>query len=197
MRVGNITKAIAVAASVAWIAGCSSTSTTSDSSLSAAEQAAGASTQPVDVGSAVTTGGGADSGSMASSGSAGSLSDAGGMAPVKPMIDLSQLANVFYFDFDRAVIDSSLFADLNGHAEYIISNPSARVVLEGHADERGTREYNLALGERRAKAVQQYLQLQGVPGSQLEVVSYGEERPLAMGHAESFWSKNRRVEIKY
>ena len=72
----------------------------------------------------------------------------------------------------------------------------ARVVLEGHADERGTREYNMALGERRAKAVQRYLVLQGVSPAQLELVSYGEERPVAMGSSEESWAQNRRVELR-
>ena len=71
-----------------------------------------------------------------------------------------------------------------------------RVVLEGHADERGTREYNMALGERRAKAVQRYLVLQGVSPAQLELVSYGEERPVATGNDEQSWAQNRRVELR-
>ena len=71
------------------------------------------------------------------------------------------------------------------------------MVLEGHADERGTREYNIALGERRAKAVQKYMLLQGASQSQIDVISFGEERPVALGHDESAWSLNRRVEILY
>jgi len=70
-------------------------------------------------------------------------------------------------------------------------------VLEGHADERGTREYNMALGERRAKAVSRFLTVQGAGSNQIEVVSYGEERPAMMGHDEGSWSQNRRVELKY
>ena len=84
---------------------------------------------------------------------------------------------------------------LDVHARDLKSN-GARVVLEGHADERGTREYNMALGERRAKAVQRYLVLQGVSPAQLELVSYGEERPLAAGSGEESWAQNRRVELK-
>ncbi|MFJ3155896.1 peptidoglycan-associated lipoprotein Pal, partial [Pseudomonas protegens] len=72
----------------------------------------------------------------------------------------------------------------------------ARVVLEGNTDERGTREYNMALGERRAKAVQRYLVLQGVSPAQLELVSYGKERPVATGHDEQSWAQNRRVELR-
>ncbi|MBP7997581.1 MAG: OmpA family protein, partial [Thiopseudomonas sp.] len=81
------------------------------------------------------------------------------------------------------------------HARDLQGN-GARVVLEGHADERGTREYNMALGERRAQAVQRYLVLQGVSPAQLEPVSYGEERPVVIGHDDSAWSQNRRVELR-
>jgi peptidoglycan-associated lipoprotein len=84
---------------------------------------------------------------------------------------------------------------LDVHAKDLQGN-GARVVLEGHADERGTREYNMALGERRAKAVQRYLVLQGVSPAQLELVSYGEERAIATGNDESSWAQNRRVELR-
>ena len=86
---------------------------------------------------------------------------------------------------------------LNGHAAYLMANPSVKVKLEGHTDERGTREYNLALGERRGNSVQRYLSLQGVDASQLEVVSYGEERPAARGQSSDAYSKNRRVGFNY
>jgi len=106
-------------------------------------------------------------------------------------------SSIFYFEFDRAAIRSSEFASLKAHATYLASNPAAKARLEGHADERGTREYNIALGERRGKAVRKFLVSSGVKSSQLEVISYGEERAQNNGHNESSWSKNRRVEIKY
>ncbi|MNE20426.1 Outer membrane protein P6 precursor [compost metagenome] len=84
---------------------------------------------------------------------------------------------------------------LDVHAKDLKGN-GARVVLEGNTDERGTREYNMALGERRAKAVQRYLVLQGVSPAQLELVSYGEERPVATGNDEQSWAQNRRVELR-
>ena len=84
---------------------------------------------------------------------------------------------------------------LDVHAKDLKGN-GARVVLEGHADERGTREYNMALGERRAQAVQRYLVLQGVSQGQLELVSYGEERPSVTGSDEQSWAQNRRVELR-
>ena len=102
-----------------------------------------------------------------------------------------------YFDFDKANIRPDAYATLKAHAVYLSANAGARLRLDGHADERGTREYNLALGERRAKAAASYLSANGASRSQLEVISYGEERPAAMGSNESSWAKNRRVELKY
>ena len=83
------------------------------------------------------------------------------------------------------------------HARYLRANPNARVVLHGHTDERGTREYNMALGERRANAVQRFLNIQGVSPSQMSVVSYGEERPAVHGQSESAYAQNRRVVFDY
>ncbi|SFB90045.1 peptidoglycan-associated lipoprotein [Marinospirillum celere] len=103
-----------------------------------------------------------------------------------------------YFDFDKSNIRSEFYDDLNAHAAYLQANPDARVVLEGHTDERGTREYNMALGERRGNSVQRYLSLQGVSGDQMEVVSYGEERPVVRNaQTREDHAKNRRVEFIY
>lgn len=102
-----------------------------------------------------------------------------------------------YFDFDSSEIKPADREVITAHAKYLGSHPQAKVVLEGHADERGTREYNIALGERRAKAVQKFMLLQGASQSQIDVISFGEERPVALGHDESAWSVNRRVEILY
>ncbi len=104
---------------------------------------------------------------------------------------------VVYFDLDRTEIKSEFQSQIACHAEYLRQFPNARVNLEGHADERGTREYNLGLGERRGNAVQSALGSSGGSSSQLNVVSYGEERPVDRGHDDSAWSKNRRVEIVY
>lgn len=111
--------------------------------------------------------------------------------------DIAGLKTVFYFDFDQSTIKQEGLADLERHAAYLASHPSARVMLEGNTDERGTREYNMALGERRAEAVGRFLQINGVQPMQIETVSLGEERPAAFGHTESSWSQNRRVVIKY
>ena len=102
-----------------------------------------------------------------------------------------------YFGYDRSEIRPEFKDVLNAHAEYLISNPQARIVLEGNCDERGSVEYNLALGERRANTVKRYLIVQGANPRQLESVSFGEERPAVTGSNEASWAKNRRTEIKY
>ncbi len=104
---------------------------------------------------------------------------------------------VVYFDFDRSDIRPEFQAQISCHAEYLRQFPDAHVRLEGNTDERGSREYNLGLGERRGNAVDSALSAAGVSSSQLEVISYGEERPTCREHNESCWSKNRRVEIVY
>jgi peptidoglycan-associated lipoprotein len=104
---------------------------------------------------------------------------------------------VVYFDLDRTEIKPEFQAQIACHAAYLRQFPEARVRLEGNADERGSREYNLGLGERRGNAVQSALSAAGGASSQLNVVSYGEERPVCRQHDESCWSKNRRVEIIY
>ena len=107
----------------------------------------------------------------------------------------ANLASTIYFSFDQATLATDSRDLLDQHAERLIASGDA-AVLEGHADERGTREYNIALGERRANSVADYLVLKGVARSQLEVVSYGEERPAVEGSNEFSWAKNRRVEIR-
>lgn len=104
---------------------------------------------------------------------------------------------VIYFDFDRADVNPEQREIIEAHAAYLAEHRDARVVLEGHTDERGSREYNMGLGERRANAVRSLLTLNGAPGSRVEVVSFGEERPVAMGQDEGSWRLNRRVEIVY
>ncbi|MGV0036002.1 MAG: peptidoglycan-associated lipoprotein Pal [Candidatus Azotimanducaceae bacterium WSBS_2022_MAG_OTU7] len=107
------------------------------------------------------------------------------------------LQGIFYFDFDQAIVRRGGHEELNKHAKVLSSDQHLRVRVEGHADERGTREYNLALGERRANAVRAYLVAQGATRTQIEVISYGEEKPANTGHSESSWSENRRVELVY
>ena len=104
---------------------------------------------------------------------------------------------VIYFDFDKSDIRADSQSVVAAHAAFLAKNPSQKVRLEGHADERGSREYNIGLGERRAQAVRRALMLQGVAEAQLSTVSYGEERPAVAGSDEQAYALNRRVEIVY
>ncbi len=103
----------------------------------------------------------------------------------------------FYFEFDRSTIREEDRPVLLAHANYLAMHPETHVTLFGYTDERGSREYNLALGEQRAKSVADLMRLQGVPDSQFDIVSFGEERPASPGHDEAAWQQNRRVEIVY
>jgi peptidoglycan-associated lipoprotein len=104
---------------------------------------------------------------------------------------------VIYFEFDSSEVKAEDRDTLAAHGAYLAAHPAARVTLEGHADERGSREYNIGLGDRRAQSVRRLLVFQGAASDQIETVSYGEERPATIGHDEEAWSLNRRVEIVY
>jgi len=104
---------------------------------------------------------------------------------------------IIYFDFDKATVESKYADLLRAHAEFLVKNPSVKVLIEGHADERGTPEYNIALGEHRGQAVEKYLQSLGVSQSQMSVVSYGEEKPMVKTRTEEAFAKNRRAVLVY
>lgn len=104
---------------------------------------------------------------------------------------------VVYFDYDSSDLSSTDLQTLQAHAQFLMANADSKVALTGHTDERGTREYNMALGERRAKAVESFLITTGVNAAQLEAVSYGKEMPAVLGHDEAALKQNRRVEINY
>ena len=104
---------------------------------------------------------------------------------------------IVYFDYDRAEVKPEFVPVIAAHAKFLNGNPTRKVRLEGHSDERGSREYNIGLGERRAQTVRRALMLQGVTENQITTVSYGEERPAVQGSDESAYSKNRRVELVY
>lgn len=119
---------------------------------------------------------------------------------VAEMLEQSEgaLANrTIYFEFDSAKLTSESIEILESHGDFIAGNGEVSVRLEGHADERGSREYNIALGDRRAQSVRRVLLFQGASSDQVETVSYGEEQPAVTGHDEESWSKNRRVELIY
>ncbi|GAB3039195.1 peptidoglycan-associated lipoprotein Pal [Bowmanella dokdonensis] len=112
-------------------------------------------------------------------------------------LDALQNQQMVYFDFDRSTIDSQYYSILDKHAAFLVKNPSETVTIEGHADSRGTPEYNIALGERRAKSIATYMQNAGVSSSQISVVSYGEEKPLDSSMTEAAFAKNRRGVLVY
>jgi peptidoglycan-associated lipoprotein len=171
-----INSVLIVAASAVFLAGCESTMGSKEGGDAAVEE------RSTSGDSATTTGLSGDRGFQ------GHMLD-------DPSSPLSK--RVVYFEFDSSEISASDRYIIEAHAGYLGSNPSADVTLEGHADERGSREYNVALGERRASAVRRLLGLLGASDSQVNTVSYGEERPVDPGHNESAWAKNRRVEIIY
>ena len=125
----------------------------------------------------------------------GATSPAAAAAVAAVMAERSLTSNVVYFEFVSSAITAEGEAVVSQYASYLKNSPVSKVRLEGHADERGTREYNVGLGERRANAVESALLAQGVTRGQISVGSYGEERPADPGHTEESWAKNRRVQI--
>jgi len=111
--------------------------------------------------------------------------------------ELQRLGMVIYFDYDKSEIRTEFVPVLAAHAKFLNADGKRALRLEGHTDERGSREYNIGLGERRAQAVRRALMLQGVPEGQITTISYGEERPAASGSDEEVYGKNRRVEMSY
>jgi len=143
-------------------------------------------------GSGVETSGASESGGWSGTGDGAGAGAEALNDPNSPLY-----TKVIYFDFDISSIRSEYIDTLRAHAEYLVNNPSASVNIEGHCDERGSREYNIALGEQRSNAVQRFFEAEGVRSSQINSVSYGEERPEDYGHSEAAWSMNRRAVLMY
>jgi peptidoglycan-associated lipoprotein len=133
----------------------------------------------------------------------GSGGAASGVAPVTidPNAQTAQgpvgVARIIYFDFDSYTVKPEFQQLIDGHARFLKANPNRRISIEGHTDERGGREYNLALGQKRSEAVRRSLVLRGVSDVQIEAVSFGKEKPAAQGSGEDTWAQNRRAEITY
>ncbi|QIQ21629.1 peptidoglycan-associated lipoprotein Pal [Zophobihabitans entericus] len=134
-----------------------------------------------------------------STGSSSESTDGSASANAQTSAQLQKLqqVNTVYFDFDKYNIKQDFTAALDQHAEFLRTHSSFSIVIEGHADERGTPEYNIALGERRAAAVKAYLQGRGVAESQISIVSYGKAKPAVLGHDERAYAQNRRAVIVY
>lgn len=176
MQFSTYAKTLAAALSVVVIAGCSSGGGTQDNANGGMSSGNGTASSSGAAGQGYGDGAGN-----------GSASDADSIPSVRTI----------YFDFDRDTIRPEFESVLNQHAAYLKAHPSAHVTLQGHTDPTGTREYNLGLGERRANSIRQYLAVQGVDGSQVDVVSYGEERPAAAGHSPDAYAQDRRVVFDY
>lgn len=144
-------------------------------------------TAPKDAGDAA----GSSASSSSSSSSTASSSD-GGSSSMSKADELTSIGDTVFFDFDSSALSGDAKATLAAQAAFLASNPSITIVVEGHTDERGTREYNLALGERRASAARDYLVAQGVNTARIKTISYGKERPSFIGSNPYAYSKNRR-----
>ena len=185
---------LAIAAAVALLAGCESPSKVSNAALASVETrspvAAGAGAGAT--GTSATASGTSQSGvstvNLTTARSGGAVAGAAALA--------APTQRVVYFDFDSFVIKDEFQSLLDGHAKVLTRTSGKRMVIEGHTDERGGREYNLALGQKRAEAVVKSMALLGVPESLMEAVSFGEERPAATGADETAWARNRRAELK-
>ncbi|QNK67703.1 peptidoglycan-associated lipoprotein Pal [Variovorax sp. PAMC26660] len=137
------------------------------------------------------------------SGSAGGQQGAATVAPVTidPNAGTTQgpigVERIVYFDYDSYTVKPEFQSVIDGHARFLKQNPQRRISIEGHTDERGGREYNLALGQKRSEAVRRALTLLGVSDGQIEAVSFGKEKPAVQGSGEEAWAQNRRAEIRY
>ncbi|GKW15825.1 peptidoglycan-associated lipoprotein [Pectobacterium actinidiae] len=140
-----------------------------------------------------------DQSSMGAGGNNGMMDGGNMSSSEQARLQMQELQrnNIVYFGLDKYDVSSEFAQMLDAHAAFLRSNPSYKVTIEGHADERGTPEYNIALGERRANAVQMYLQGKGVSSDQISIVSYGKEKPAVLGHDEAAYAKNRRAVLVY
>ncbi len=179
MRVNKIIKSLAVAIPMFALAACSSTSDTDTQST-------------VDSTASQTTTQTEDTVQVTAAQRAAEIAE-----QKRQQLEQLRRDHIIYFDFDQSRVNSEFAAILDAHAKYLNENSDVKVLIEGHADERGTPEYNIALGERRAKAVAKYLENLGVLPSQISIVSYGEEKPMVKGHTEEAFAKNRRAVLVY
>ena len=186
---------IALVAVAFFVAACETASqTTTDSSGDASSSTTSSAASTSSSSGSSGSSGSSSSGSSSSSSSSASSSE-GDAAAAKATAEeaLASVGNTIYFGYDSASLNAASQATLIRQAGFLNANPSLTVTIEGHCDERGTREYNLALGERRAAAARDYLLAQGIDSARLRVISYGKERPVMVGSTESAWSKNRRA----
>lgn len=179
MRLNKTVKALAIALPMMTLAACSSNSETDEQSQVDTNAQSQASTEQNNV-------------QVTAAQRAAEIEE-----QKRQEIERLRAEHIVYFDFDKSSVSGEFSAILDAHAKFLNENSSVSVLVEGHADERGTPEYNIALGERRAKSVVTYLENMGVDSSQLTVVSYGEEKPMVKDRSESAFAKNRRAVLVY
>ena len=187
---------IALVAVAFFIAACETASqTTADSSgESSSSTAASSASTTASSGSSGSSGSSSSSASSSGSASSSSSSSSNGMTDKASAEEaLAAIGNTVYFAFDSSALNAETEGTLMRQAAFLSANPALTVTIEGHCDERGTREYNLALGERRATAARDFLLAQGVDSARIRTISYGKERPAVAGSNESAWAKNRRA----
>ena len=189
---GQFPKYLVVGVMVLALAGCAGSSKKATKGTAGGEWAAGAGGAET---SPLAEGGGlkGDEWGVVEGTTAG---NSGYGFPTDPRAGALQ-SQVIYFEYDSSVVTPQYMEVVRAHGEYLKKNPNVRAKLEGHTDERGSREYNIALGQRRSDTVMNLLIAQGVSASQLSAVSFGEEKPAIYGSGEEVWSKNRRVEVHY
>ena len=204
MMIGNSYKYIGLIALSLALAACGSSVKLNDVPVEDRSAASSAAADAAAAARAAAQGSGASSGSAgASAGASAGGVQSRAVVPVEltprnvPAAAPTQLARVIYFDFDSFVIRPEGEAVIESHARFLSTNKSRTIAVEGHTDERGGREYNLALGQKRAEAVRRRLVLLGVGEGQVEAVSFGKEKPAASGADEASFEKNRRAEITY
>ncbi len=185
-------RTIALVAVAFFVAACETASQTATDSAGESTASTSSSTAST---SSTSSNAGSSSGSSSSGSSASSSSSSGSAASSSTSANdaLAAIGNTVYFGYDSAALSGNAQGTLLRQAGFLNANPALTITIEGHCDERGTREYNLALGERRASAARDFLLAQGVDQARIKVISYGKERPVASGSTETSWSKNRRA----
>ena len=178
----KVIQTVAIVFSIGWLAACSSTGDKKGEDMAVVEDRSGDAGVDTVGADAMTT-------------AVGGFSDLTIESLTDPNSPLSQ--RVIYFEFDSSDVAEQDREFVAAHAAILAANPDVKVSIEGHADERGSREYNIGLGEKRAQSVRRMMEFQGVLPSQMTTVSYGEEKAAVEGHEESAWSMNRRVELIY
>jgi peptidoglycan-associated lipoprotein len=180
MLIKQSLKILLLSASLLTLAACSTTGTSGSGAAGGGDQ----------------SGAGANANGAATSGVGGQMSSFGGSG--QGNANAMQVGNQsYYFDFNENTVHQADYPSIKVQANYLIAHPTAKILLEGNTDVRGSREYNIALGNRRALAVASVLEMDGVSKSQISTVSYGAEKPVALGNDETAYAKNRRVDLTY